>query len=71
MNPLIPLLAALALAAYQPSPPQTEAPTAPAPPPISAETAALYAAQPDGDLTVPGIPLNLLSEDKARQVVPY
>lgn len=31
----------------------------------------MYAAQPDGDLTVPGIPLNMLSEDKARQVVPY
>jgi lipoprotein-anchoring transpeptidase ErfK/SrfK len=72
MNPLIPLLAALAVAACQPGPVETHAPpAAPAPPPVSAEIAAMYAAQDDGELTVPGIPLNLLSEDKARQIVPY
>ncbi len=64
--------ALLALAACETTPPAPAAPPpAPAPAPVSAETAALYAAQPDGDLTVPAIPAHLLTEDKARQEVDY
>ena len=66
--------ALLALAACETAPPDVAPaarPAAPVPPPVSAETAALYAARPDGDLTVPAIPANLLTEDKARQVVDY
>ena len=62
----------LALAACETPPPALAAPpAAPAPAPVSAQTAALYAAQPDGELTVPAIPAQLLSEDKARQEVDY
>lgn len=62
----------LALAACETPPPALAAPpAAPAPAPVSAQTAALYAAQPDGDLTVPAIPAQLLTEDKARQEVDY
>ena len=62
----------LALAACETPPPALAAPpAAPAPAPVSAQTTALYAAQPDGDLTVPAIPAHLLSEDKARQEVDY
>ena len=62
----------LALAACETPPPALAAPPpAPAPAPVSAQTAALYAAQPDGDLTVPAIPAQLLTEDKARQEVDY
>ena len=46
-------------------------PVAPAPPPVRPETVAMYDAQDDGDVRVPAIPLNLLTEDKARQVVNY
>ena len=57
----------LALAACETPPPALAAPPpAPAPAPVSAQTAALYAAQPDGDLTVPAIPAQLLTEDKAH-----
>jgi len=64
--------ALLALAACEtPAPALAAPPPAPAPAPVSAETAALYAAKPDGDLTVPAIPAHLLSEDKARQIVDY
>lgn len=66
--------ALLALAACETAPPDVAPaalPAAPVPPPVSAETAALYAARPDGDLTIPAIPANLLTEDKARQVVDY
>lgn len=62
----------LALAACETSAPvQPAPPPAPAPAPVSADTAALYAARPDGELTVPAIPAHLLSEDKARQIVDY
>ncbi len=64
--------ALLALAACETAPPAPSAPPpAPAPAPVSAETAAIYAAQSDGDLTVPAIPAQLLTEDKARQEVDY
>ena len=63
--------ALLAVAACQPATPPDPAPTAPVVAPVSSGTAAMYAAQPDGDLTVPAIPPSLLTEDKARQAVPY
>nr|WP_111299574.1 L,D-transpeptidase [Paracoccus saliphilus] len=64
--------ALLTMAACETASPVAEPPpAAPAPPPVRPETAALYAAQDDGDLTVPAIPQNLLTEDKARQVVDY
>lgn len=63
--------ALLALAACQPATSPDPAPAAPVTAPVSPGTAAMYAAQPDGDLTVPAIPPALLTEDKARQIVPY
>ncbi|WP_300405136.1 LysR family transcriptional regulator, partial [uncultured Nocardioides sp.] len=38
---------------------------------VGAETQAMYAAVPDGDITVPAVPPEYLSEDKARQLVDY
>lgn len=61
----------LAIAACQPATPPDPVPTAPVVAPISPGTAAMYAAQPDGDLTIPAIPPSLLTEDKAHHVVPY
>lgn len=64
--------ALLAMAACEPASHVNEAPpAAPAPPPVRPETAAIYAAQDDGNLTVPAIPESLLTEDKARQLVDY
>lgn len=63
--------ALLALAACQPATAPDPAPATPATAPVSPGTAAMYAARPDGDLTVPAIPPSLLTEDKARQIVPY
>ncbi|MCG6112396.1 MAG: L,D-transpeptidase [Paracoccus sp.] len=65
--------AVVTLTACQPAAPVvTEAPLAePVTPVVTEQTLSLYAAQQDGDLTVPAIPPTLLTEDKARQVVDY
>lgn len=40
-------------------------------PGVDAETQAMYASVPDGDITVPAVPPKYLSDGKARQLVDY
>jgi lipoprotein-anchoring transpeptidase ErfK/SrfK len=67
-RPVFAALLLLAVAACaRPEPP----PTAPPLPAVSPETAAMYGAEPDGDLVIPAVPQKYLSDDKARQIVDY
>lgn len=71
INPriLISGLILLALAACGDKTP--EAPAEPPPPSYSAATAAIYGPMFDDGKEIPAVPANLLSDDKARQVVDY